>query len=67
MFKVKKDVTSLPLLFPIYSRRSSLFIVNFRNISHLFVVLLLLTLNKYLFAELPVVSEKLHSSYGNHI
>ena len=30
-------------------RRSGVFIVNFEHISHLFIMLLLLTLNKYMF------------------
>ena len=49
--------------------RSGVLIVNFEHISHLVLVLLLLTLNKYLPAGLEIVKYYLHyqEKYGVHV
>ena len=47
-----------------YWRRSVVFIVNFEHISHLFLVLLLLTSNKEMLAKFPLKIIKRFTTYG---
>ena len=59
--------SKLTIKTPERRHRSGVFIVNFEHISHLFLVLLLLTLNKKMLAEyIPVKDKQVDPNGNNH-